>query len=223
MSPEESKRSPPMKKRNKVHPQRNAPPPSPVAKDKSVAFRKIDKQWKKLAEDIYEAKSNNYKSNYIHVERIVEANESLFAPLLSLCPKFRVIIAYILEDRLGWRVQKVDWTKSMKDWSNDDCRRVGCSLATFIRKRKTGDAAISAWRLHYAQLGLLFENCEGFEAFMMVIADYTLRDSIYGMVWRVTIGAVLSTVDAATDIYVISKYYSEGLDGQASAMLAMIR
>ena len=48
------------------------------------------------------------------------------------------------------------------------------------------------------------------------------RDSVYGLVWRVGVGAVLSSVDAATDIYVVGTYYSEGLHGQANAMLGMI-
>ena len=40
---------------------------------------------------------------------------------------------------------------------------------------------------------------------------------------RVSIGAALSMLDAATDTYVISKYYNtEGLRGQANAMLVMI-
>ena len=43
------------------------------------------------------------------------------------------------------------------------------------------------------------------------------------MVWRVSVGAALSMLDAVTDIYIISKYYrTEGLRGQANAMLAMI-
>ena len=42
------------------------------------------------------------------------------------------------------------------------------------------------------------------------------------MVWRVSVGAALSMLDAVTDIFVISKYYTEGLRGQADAMLAMI-
>ena len=33
---------------------------------------------------------------------------------------------------------------------------------------------------------------------------------------------MLSSVDAATDIYVVGTYYREGLHGQASAMLGMI-
>ena len=45
---------------------------------------------------------------------------------------------------------------------------------------------------------------------------------MYGLVWRVGVGALLSSVDAATDIYVVGKYYSEGLNTQANAMLGMI-
>ena len=43
------------------------------------------------------------------------------------------------------------------------------------------------------------------------------------MVWRVSVGAALSMLDAVTDIYIISKYYNtESLRGQANAMLGMI-
>ena len=45
---------------------------------------------------------------------------------------------------------------------------------------------------------------------------------MYGLVWRVGVGALLSSVDAATDIYVVRTYYREGLHGQANAMLGMI-
>ena len=60
---------------------------------------------------------------------------------------------------------------------------------------------------------------------MLTISQTQLapRHSIYGMVWRVSVGAALSMLDAVTDIYVIVKYYNtEGLRGQANAMLAMI-
>ena len=43
------------------------------------------------------------------------------------------------------------------------------------------------------------------------------------MIWRVSVGAALSMLDASTDLYVISKYYNtDGLNGQANAMLAMV-
>ena len=57
----------------------------------------------------------------------------------------------------------------------------------------------------------------------MMTPSLLSRCSIYGMVWRVSVGAALSMLDAVTDLYVISKYYSTvGLRGQANAMLAMI-
>jgi len=49
------------------------------------------------------------------------------------------------------------------------------------------------------------------------------RDSIYGTVYRVGVGAILSVTDTATDLYVISTYYqSDALISQANALLAMI-
>jgi len=41
---------------------------------------------------------------------------------------------------------------------------------------------------------------------MNVIASSLLRENKYGLVFRVFVGAALSTIDAATDIYVISTY-----------------
>ena len=57
---------------------------------------------------------------------------------------------------------------------------------------------------------------------MLVIANNLLRDNKFGMMFRVSVGAFLSTVDAATDIFVISTYYNDDLQGKANAMLAMI-
>jgi len=49
------------------------------------------------------------------------------------------------------------------------------------------------------------------------------RDSIYGTVYRVGVGALLSVTDAATDLFVTSAYYqSDDVISQAIALLAMI-
>ena len=92
---------------------------------------------------------------------------------------------------------------------------------TSRKHTRTHRNKILDFRRHYSQLSALFE-IEGLEEFMLVFATNLLRDSIYGMVWRVSVGAALSMLDAVTDIYIISEYYTEGLHGQANAMLAMI-
>ena len=179
--------------------------------------------WKRLAEDIYHSRCNNFKVNFVHVRQTFNENEDLVAPLTELCPRFREIISYILEDRFGFRVSRVDYRLDMKNWGDLECMRVGSSFATLLRNRKTGEVALDAWRLHYVQLNTLFLRVVGFREFMVVIANNTLRDSIYGMIYRVTVGATLSMVDAATDIYVISTYFqSDELILQARILLGMI-
>jgi len=64
----------------------------------------------------------------------------------------------------------------------------------------------------------------GFKDFMTTIANNTARDSIYGTAIRVGLGALLSSIDTVTDVYVISTYYrSDDLVFQANALLAMIK
>jgi len=135
-----------------MEPPTPTPPPLPVSgpqtpivtSEVTIRTRKQVSAWTTLAEKVYEVRSPNYRSNHVHIEQLFQENEELVEHLMIVCPNFKVIFSYILEDRLGFWVKKVDWTKHMKDWGLQDCKRVGCSLATFIRKRKTGEAAVSA-------------------------------------------------------------------------------
>ena len=134
------------------------------------------KDLRDLAEKIYAAKKNNYKRNHVAVKKIIEDNDELFAQILKRCPSFHIILAFLLEDRFGVRVGRVKSTTEMEDWSDDDCRIVGRSFATFLRKRTTGAAALDDWRRQYTQLEVLFSEEEGFEGFMLVLAKNFARD-----------------------------------------------
>ena len=79
-----------------------------------------------------------------------------------------------------------------------------------------------AWKLNYTQMIALFEEVDGVHFFMLTFADNLIRDSIYGTVLRVSLGAILSTVDIVTDVYVISTYFSSGLEAQAYSLMVMI-
>jgi len=81
---------------------------------------------------------------------------------------------------------------------------------------------MEAWRLHYTQLRELTE-LEGVDTFIVNIFSNLLRDSKWGMILRVSVGALLSMLDAGTDLYTISTYYqSDKLTWQANAMLVMV-
>jgi len=126
---------------------------------------------------------------------------SLSAPLSSLYLTLFInnqstgtILAYVLADHFGLRVQTVDKYLDIIEWGPEECRRVGCSLATFIRKRDTGTAAVEAWKHHYKQLNILFDDVVGFEDFMLTIAKNMFHDTVYGTAYRVGVGAALSLI-----------------------------
>ena len=63
--------------------------------------------------------------------------------------------------RLGWQVKEVDFTTKMTEWSEDDCQKVGKSMATFMREFQQGKTAIEAWRRHYQQINTLLNEVQG--------------------------------------------------------------
>ena len=168
----------------------------------SQQVKETEEAWKKLAEEIYESRSKDHNENLSTVRRI------------QRCPNFTMILAHILRNKMGFRAREVDWTSEMVDWGEEESRRVGLSFALFLRKRKTVAVAVDAWKKQYKQLEVLFVEVIGFDDFMVTLANRTLRDSIYGNAFRVSVGAALITIDGATDIYVIATYYqSDALVG----------
>jgi len=81
-------------------------PPPLRERRESVATQETITNWRSLAETIYETRSNNYKSNIVHVRRIMTANEEIFRPVVELCPGFEAILSFILEDKFGFGVRR---------------------------------------------------------------------------------------------------------------------
>ena len=141
-----------------VHPEPSpapAPAPQPTTTTTNSQTNQIQQtkdEWQSVAELLYSKRSNNHLNNYEHVTEILAANPSLFEPLLERCPNIGLIIAHLLKLRFGLTVQKVSWTSSISDWNGEDCRRVGCSVAAFLRNFQTGEAALEAWKLNYVQV-----------------------------------------------------------------------
>lgn len=96
-----------------------------IEPQKPAPQNELNGEWRKLAEEVYNTRTSNHKSNFLHINRIFSENTDLFLPLQKCCPKFNVILSFIIEDKFGFRVRPVDWTKDMKDFSEDDCRRIG--------------------------------------------------------------------------------------------------
>jgi len=158
--------------------------------------KQIKLDFASMAEEIYLHRTNNAANNRFAIRKVFDANYSAMANLLARCPYFEIILAHALILRLGFRAQEVDWTSDMKDWGAMDCTRVGKSVATLMRYVQKGDACVDSWRIHYPQLNILFDEVVGFEESMTVICNNLIRDNKFGMFFRVSVGALLSTIDA---------------------------
>ena len=115
-------------------------------------------------EEIYARKSNKVESNLIAVQQVFKKHHEVLEKVTELCPNLHVVLAHMLVLRLGWQVQEVEFTSQMSEWSERECRRVGRSMATFIRTFQQGETAIEAWTLNYPRLNALFDEVEGTKA-----------------------------------------------------------
>ena len=115
----------------------------------------------KHIEELYDKRSNKAESNLLVVQETLKQHITIFAPVLELCPHLDIILAHMLVLRLGWQVKEVDFTTKMTEWSEDDCRKVGRSMATFMREFQQGETAVEAWRRHYQQMNTLLNEVEG--------------------------------------------------------------
>ena len=50
----------------------------------TVCLRQANEEWRSLAEEIYEVRTNNFKSNIIHANRVFNNNETTFAIIRAL-------------------------------------------------------------------------------------------------------------------------------------------
>jgi len=122
--------------------QQLAQSPTPtMSRALSIHSTNIDtpEAWIALAESIFKMRRSNHKSNFTHLKRVFDGNKEL---ILTLCPNFWTILSFVLADKFELRVLVVGEETSMSDWTMEDCRRIGCSLETLIRKRRNGRAAI---------------------------------------------------------------------------------
>jgi len=142
---------------------------------RNTSVRQIEGMWKELAIEIYEL-----RSDLDEVKFVLWENGELTDPLIERCPVFETILAHILLNKLAFRARDIDFTSEMVGWGDEESKRMGRSFANFLRQRKTEETAVDAWRRHYPQLEVLFEEVVGFEVFMVTLANSLLKDSIYG-------------------------------------------
>ena len=141
----------------------------------------VTNAWIRVAEEVYGKRSNDQEANLKHIKEMFVKNEVLLRSLKERCPHFAVILSHMLVLRFGVGVVGVSDTSTTTNWTEDDCRAVGRSVATLVRERGTGEEAMRAWRIQYRQLKTLYDEdeVEGFEEFMLTIFKVSACVCVY--------------------------------------------
>ncbi len=99
----------------------------------------------------------------------------------------------------------------LDDLDDADAAHLGNALITDILSNTESAAAIDHWINQNACLGELQHRHPWARGFFVELAKYILATSKYGLVFRVSLGAALSIVDLATDIFMtVSFFLTEG-------------
>jgi len=61
-----------------------------------------------VAEEVYGLKSNNYRSNLQHVNRVMDKYPQFFSPIVAKCPNFNLMFLRILVNSFGFNAGRID-------------------------------------------------------------------------------------------------------------------
>jgi hypothetical protein len=103
-----------------------------------------------------------------------------------------------------------------------EARVIGNNLMPCLKSRKVIHAGVDMWRLQNRAVGELFEEFPWMEGMFVEIGKGVVKTAPWGLLFRVTLGAVTSIFDLLTDVYVTYMFWSDKKYGYFKASLASL-
>jgi hypothetical protein len=103
-----------------------------------------------------------------------------------------------------------------------EARVIGNNLMPCLKSRKVIKAGVDMWRLQNRAVGELFEDFPWMEGMFVEIGKGVVKTAPWGLLFRVTVGAVTSIFDLLTDVYVTYMFWSDKKYGYFKASLASL-
>jgi len=133
---------------------------------------------------------------------------------------FQPMMARVVENKLR---TAGDMKSKLCSVSAGEGRRVGAGLALAMATNLTAEAGVNEWVGKYRCLGELDREEAWFRPMLNVVGKRLLGEVSWGLKMRVIMGAGLSVLDMATDIFVIVGYMGkEKTRGYGWSLLGMI-
>jgi hypothetical protein len=108
----------------------------------------------------------------------------------------------------------------LENLSNREAMQIGRSFSVPLRARKSAQAGCDVWINEYPALVFLAKSERFFVAFAQTVGQRKIETAPWGLFWKVGVGAVLSVLDVATDVYAIANFTLRRKEGYARAVIA---
>jgi len=93
--------------------------------------------------------------------------------------------------------------------------RIGKNLISSLKSKKLAAAGVDAWRIQNKAVKELMEKHEWFLTMIVELSKGIVKSAAWGLMFRVTAGAVLSVTDLATDLVVLKQFWDGGEEALA--------
>ena len=94
--------------------------------------------------------------------------------------------------------------------SSQEGKQLGKNGVAAVKSKKMAESGVDQWRRQNKAVKELFEEHKALEAMFVEMAHEVVRTAPWGLLWRVSLGAVLSLIDVATDINVTLGFRNAG-------------
>jgi hypothetical protein len=85
--------------------------------------------------------------------------------------------------------------------------QIGKNLIPALRSKKMAETGLDQWTVQNLAVKQMMEKHDFIHSFFMAISTGVVKAAAWGLLWRVSIGAMLSVADLATDVTVLVNFW----------------
>ena len=142
----------------------------------------------------------------VHVDEVLVKSRALNA----IRAKYPWIAILIQRAREGAVAVNYPVSTALSSLNENDARIIGNNLMPALKRNKIVATGIDQWMRQNRAIDELFDELPWMKGLFLAVGQGVVNSAPWGLTWRVSVGAALSTVDLVTDIYITYTFWKDG-------------